>query len=159
LTSTFSGSHARKAQSLIEKRLSDGGFVKNPHVNVIRERVHVQGANVLVKSRNRACIPCWEPRLVDSSPQAGGFTEPGRSQITLKPPQPGRQTRNRSLRRNLPTIRPANHGFSGDTILVHKADVVYVVGDVGRRWISHGLENLTVLKVLALAGARTGTAN
>ena len=47
----------------------------------------------------------------------------------------------------------------GDTILVQKADVVYVVGEVGRpSGFLMDNENLTVLKAIALAGGTTKTA-
>jgi len=47
----------------------------------------------------------------------------------------------------------------GDTLIVHKADIVYVVGDVGRPsgfLMERG--TLTVLQAVALAGGTTATA-
>ena len=49
--------------------------------------------------------------------------------------------------------------YPGDTIVVRKADVVYVVGEVGRpSGFAMDSGRLTVLQVIALAGGTTKTA-
>jgi polysaccharide export outer membrane protein len=64
------------------------------------------------------------------------------------------------LSRNLADNPESNVAvFAGDTIIVRKADVVYVVGDVGRPsgFLMDG-GHLSVLQAIALAGGTTRTA-
>ena len=51
------GLTVEEAQALIEKRLSDGGFVKNPHVTLNVDQSASQGISLLGETRDRACIP------------------------------------------------------------------------------------------------------
>ena len=49
--------------------------------------------------------------------------------------------------------------YAGDTIIVRKADVVYVVGDVGKpSGFLMDSGSITVLQAIALAGGTTRTA-
>jgi polysaccharide export outer membrane protein len=98
-----------------------------------------------------------EPRLLDVISAAGGFTEKAGQSITVthrnQSDKPVTVPRSRKL-----TDNPASNiaVSPGDTILVHKADVVYVVGEVGRpSGFLMDSDNLTVLKAIALAGGTT----
>src|SRR5262249_33885096 len=101
-----------------------------------------------------------EPRLVDLISAAGGYTDKAGKSITISHRNPDTKPVTVPLKRNSTgnaasdiTVAP------GDTILVHKADVVYVVGDVGRpSGFLMDSENLTVLKAIALAGGTNRTA-
>ena len=95
-----------------------------------------------------------ERRLYDVISAAGGFTDKAGRVVTItrrtKPDAP--QTVH--LPSNLAEQTDANVGVApGDTIVVGRAGIVYVVGDVNR---PSGFmiedNNLTVLKALALAG-------
>ena len=43
----IAGSTAEEAEGVIQKRLSDGGFVKNPHVTLFVDQYASQGASIL----------------------------------------------------------------------------------------------------------------
>jgi polysaccharide export outer membrane protein len=157
----LAGLTVEEAQALIEKRLSDGGFVKNPHVTLLLNESSSQGTNVLGEvARPGVYTVRGEPRLVDLISAAGGFTDKAGQTITITHRDPGEKSVTIPRKKNL-TEDPANNVaiFPGDTILIHKADVVYVVGDVGRpSGFLMDMENLTVLKVIALAGGTNRTA-
>jgi polysaccharide export outer membrane protein len=157
----LAGLTIEEAQALIEKRLSDGGFVKSPHVTLFVNEYTSQGANILGEVAKPGVYPVLgEPRLVDMVSAAGGYTEKAGKSITISHRNQEDKPVTVPLKRNS-ADNPANRMTvsPGDTILVHKADVVYVVGDVARpSGFLMDAENLTVLKVIALAGGTNRTA-
>jgi len=155
------GLTAEQAERLLEKRLADGGFVKDPHVTVFVDQSATQGASILGEVVRPGIYPVvGEQRLFDLISAAGGLTEKaGRSVTITRRGQPDAPT-TISVSRNLADNPSSNVPvLAGDTIIVRKADVVYVVGDVGR---PSGLlmesGQLTVLQAIALAGGTTRTA-
>jgi polysaccharide export outer membrane protein len=158
----IAGTTAEQAEALIQKRLSDGGFVKNPHVSVFVEESASQGASVMGEVTHPGIYPVLgEPRLFDLISAAGGLTEKAGRSVTvtrrdqLDPPSTVALSRNMAdnPESNIPVL-------PGDTIIVRKADVVYVVGDVGRPsgFLMDNSGHLTVLQAIALAGGTGRTA-
>jgi len=157
----LAGLTVEEAQALIEKRLSDGGFVKNPHVTLNVDQSASQGASLLGEVARPGVYPIiGEPRLLDVISAAGGLTDKAGRSITVTHRNQSDKPVNVPLSRKL-TDNPASNILvsPGDTILVHKSDVVYVVGEVGRpSGFLMDSDNLTVLKAIALAGGTTSTA-
>jgi polysaccharide biosynthesis/export protein len=152
------GLTADQAQALIQRKLSDGGFVKNPHVSLLVQEYASQGASVLGEVARPGIYPVLgEQRLFDVISAAGGFTEKAGQSVTVthrnqpdKPVMvPLARNATDSPQGNIPV-------FPGDTIVVRKGDVVYVVGEVGRPsgFLMDG-GHLTVLQAIALAGGTT----
>ena len=156
------GLTAEEAEGLVQKRLSDGGFVKNPHVTLFVDQYASQGASVLGEVARPGVYPVpGQQRLFDLISAAGGFTEKaGRSIAITHRDQPDRPIAV-PLTRNITDDPESNVPvLPGDTIIVHKADLVYVVGDVGRpSGFLMDSGHLTVLQAIALAGGTTRTAN
>jgi polysaccharide export outer membrane protein len=155
------GLTADQAQALVQRRLSDGGFVKNPHVSVFVQEYASQAASVLGEVARPGIYPVLgQPRLFDVISAAGGFTEKaGQSIVVTHRSQPDKSV-SVPLARNATDSPEGNIPvFPGDTIVVRKADVVYVVGEVGRPsgFLMDG-GHLTVLQAIALAGGTTRTA-
>jgi len=154
----LAGLTVAEAQALIEKRLSDGGFVKNPHVTLNVDQSVSQGASLLGEVARPGVYPIiGEPRLLDVISAAGGFTASAGQSITVTHRNQSDKPVNVPLNRKLTDNPASNIAVSpGDTILVHKADLVYVVGEVGRpSGFLMNSDNLTVLKAIALAGGTT----
>jgi len=155
------GLTTEEAQTLIEKRLSDGAFLKNPHVAVFVDEYASQGASVLGEVTKPGVYPVLgEQRLFDLISAAGGFTDKAGRSITVTHRNQSDKPVTVPLSRNL-TDNPASNVevFPGDTVIVRKADIVYVVGDVGRpSGFLMDSGNLTVLKAIALAGGTNRTA-
>jgi polysaccharide export outer membrane protein len=153
---------AEEAEGLIQKRLSDGGFVKNPHVTLFVDQYASQGASVLGEVAKPGVYPVpGEQRLFDLISAAGGFTEKAGRSITVthrdQPDKPITVALSRNVSDNPESNVPV---LPGDTIIVRKADLVYVVGDVGRpSGFLMDSGHLTVLQAIALAGGTTRTAN
>src|SRR3974390_2574764 len=149
-----------EAQSLIEKRLSDGGFVRSPHVTIFVDEASSQGVTVLGEVSKPGIYPnVADHKLYEIISEAGGFSAAASRKIAVirkSQPDPIRI----ELPRNLADDLSGNIDIQpGDTITVPKAPIIYVVGDVGRPsglLVDNG--QLTVLQALALAGGTNRTA-
>jgi len=149
-----------EAQTLIEKRLSDGGFVRNPHVTIFVDEAASQGVAVLGEVARPGIYPdVADHRLYEIISEAGGFTLSASRTIAIL-----RQNQTEPVRVTLPrNLADDTRGnveiMPGDTITVPRAPIIYVVGDVNKPsglLVDNG--TLTVLQALALAGGTNRTA-
>jgi polysaccharide biosynthesis/export protein len=149
-----------EAQSLIEKKLADGGFVRSPHVTIFVDEFTSQGVTILGEVfRPGIYADIGDHKLYQVISQAGGFTQSASRKLAIL-------RRNQSdpiridLPRNLADDVSGNvEIMPGDTITVPRAPIIYVVGDVGRPsgiLVDNG--TMTVLQALALAGGTNKTA-
>jgi polysaccharide export outer membrane protein len=155
------GLTAEAAQNLIQKRLSGGGFVKDPHVSLLVDQYTSDGVSVLGEVVRPGVYPVLgEQRLFDLISSAGGLTEKAGRSISISHRDQSGDPVTLPLTRNLADNAADNVPvYAGDTIIVRKADVVYVVGDVGKpSGFLMDSGNLTVLQAIALAGGTTRTA-
>lgn len=149
-----------EAQALIEKRLEDGGFVRNPHVTIFVDEAESQGVTLLGEVAKPGIYPdTADHKLYEVLSEAGGFTAVASRKIAILrkgKPDPIRI----DLPRNLADDLSGNVDvLPGDTITIPRAPVIYVVGDVGRPSglvVDNG--TMTVLQALALAGGTNHTA-
>jgi len=155
------GLTTEQAQSVLEKRLSDGGFVKNPHVTLFVDQFVSQGASVLGEVSKPGVYPViGEQRLFDLISAAGGLSDKAGQFVTVAHRDQPQGPRTIKLARNLSDSPESNVEVRpGDTIVVHKADLVYVVGDVGKpSGFLMDSGSMTVLQAIALAGGANKTA-
>jgi polysaccharide biosynthesis/export protein len=149
-----------EAQKTIEKRLSDGGFVRTPHVTIFVDEAASQGVTVMGEVGKPGIYPdVVDHKLYEVISEAGGFLPIASRKIAIirrGQPEPIRV----DLPRNLDDDLSADVDvLPGDMINVPKAPIIYVVGDVGRPsglLVDNG--SLTVLQALALAGGTNHTA-
>jgi polysaccharide export outer membrane protein len=151
-----------EAESVIEKRFDQGGYVKSPHVQLFVQEYASAGANVLGEVAKPGVYPVLgEQTLFSVISAAGGFTERAGKNISItRHDQPATPI-------TVPlALNPQDHPesnipiYPGDTIMVRRADVVFVVGEVTR---PSGLMmgdggRLSVLQAIALAGGTTSSA-
>jgi len=153
------GLTTEEAADLIEKRLS--AFLKNPYVSVFVTEYASQGASLLGEVAKPGVYPVLgEQHLFDLISASGGLTEKAGRSITVTHRSDPDKPVTVPLSRNLSDNPESNiKVFPADTIVVRKADIVYVVGDVGRpSGLLMDASGLTVLKAVALAGGTTRTA-
>lgn len=149
-----------EAQTVIEKRLEDGGFVRNPHVTIFVDDAQSQGVTILGEVSKPGIYPdVADRKLYEVISEAGGFTVSASRKIgIIRRDQP--QAIQIVLPRNLSEDLAGNIDIlPGDTITVPRAPIIYVVGDVGRPsglLVDNG--TLTVLQAIALAGGTNHTA-
>ena len=148
-----------EAQAAIERKLDD--FVKNPHVSLFVAEYASQGASVLGEVMRPGVYPVLgQQHLLDLLSAAGGLTEKAGRKITVTHRSDPDTTITIDIPRNLADNSETNIPvFPGDTVIVHKADIVYVVGDVLRpSGVLMDAGGLTVLQAVALAGGTGRTA-
>jgi polysaccharide export outer membrane protein len=149
-----------EAQGVIEKRLADGGFVRNPHVTIFIDEAASAAVTLLGEVQKPGMYPdVSDHKLYEVIAEAGGFTVSASRKLAVirrNQPDPIRV----NLPRNLADDLTGNIDIMpGDTITVPRAPVIYVVGDVGRPaglLVDNG--TLTVLQAMALAGGANRTA-
>ena len=156
------GLSTEQAQELIRKRLMDGGFFADPQVSVFEQEFATQGVSVLGEVQKPGVYPMTGPRrLFDVISLAGG-TSPKAGQVV--------SISHRNEPKSLRTVTLSNDPsrnidadveiLPGDTVVVTKAGIVYVVGAV-KTSTGIVLENsggITVLQAIATAGGTLGTA-
>jgi len=154
------GLSIEEAQTVIAKRLSDGGFVRNPHVSIFVDEAQSQGVTIIGEVIKPGIYPdIADRKLYDIISEAGGFSPAASRKIAIiHRNQP--EAVHIDLPRNLADDLSGNvEILPGDTISVPRAPIIYVVGDVGRPaglLVDNG--TLTVLQALALAGGANRTA-
>lgn len=153
---------AEDAQALIESKYVAGGFLKNPHVTVNVLEYVTQGASLFGEVMRPGIYPVLgSRRLFDIVSAAGGFSPAAGRNVTItrrdQPQKPILVTFSTEPER----AAEANvEIYPGDTILVAKAPLIYVVGEVGKpSGILMDNKGMTVLKALALGGGPTRAAN
>jgi len=150
-----------EAQTLIEKRLVDGGFVRSAHVTIFLDESASQGVTVLGEVARPGIYPAiGERKLFDMISAAGGFTVSAGRKVSIIRFHSQSEPITVNLPRNLADdLQDDIQIFPGDTITVPRAPIIYVVGDVGHPaglLVDNG--SLTVLQALALAGGANHTA-
>ena len=153
------GLTAEEAQEAIEKRLAD--FVKTPHVSLFVSEYASQGASVLGEVMKPGIYPVLgQQHLFTLISAAGGLTEKAGRSLTVTHRSNPDEPVTVPLTRNLDDNSETNVSvFPGDTVIVRKADIIYVVGDVNRpSGLLMDSGGMTVLQAVALAGGTARTA-
>jgi polysaccharide biosynthesis/export protein len=149
-----------EAQALIQKRLEDGGFVRSPHVAIFVDESASQAITMAGEIGHPGPYPAiGDRRLFDVISAAGGVTDRAGRTVTIMRRGNPDQKIELQLSANLAEDTQNNVDvFPGDTIIISRAGIVYVVGDVQRPSGFRIEDNsLSVLKALALAGGGTRT--
>jgi len=153
------GLTTEEAQKLVQARLAD--YVKNPHVSLLVTEYASDGVSVLGAVNRPGVYPVLgQQRLFDLISAAGGLSDKAGRSLTVTHRSDPSKTVTIDFTRNLKDDPETNVAvFPGDTIIVRKADVIYVVGDVARPsgLLMEGGE-LSVLQAVALAGGTNHTA-
>jgi polysaccharide biosynthesis/export protein len=151
-----------EAEKAIEQRLDDGGFVRNPHVQLFVSEYTSDGTSVLGEVSRPGVYPVLgEQRLFNLLSAAGGLSPAAGTSITVThkadPDKPVVVAISRNLQDHPDSNVPI---YPGDTVMVRRADVIYVVGDVNRPsgFLMDNGGKLSVLQAIALAGGTTNTA-
>ncbi len=151
-----------EAQELIQKRLEDGGFVRGPHVSIFVDESASQAITVVGEVNHPGPYSAvGERRLFDVISAAGGLTDKAGRIVTIEHRGNPGQKVELQLSSSLTEDTGDNVDvLPGDTVIVSRAGIIYVVGDVQR---PSGFliedNNLSVLKALALAGGSTRTSS
>jgi polysaccharide export outer membrane protein len=157
----LAGLTTRQAEKLLEKTLLDGGYFADPQVSVFEKEYETQGISVAGEVQKPGIYPMLgSHRLFDVISAAGGTTPKAGNQVSIS---------HRDASQPAQTLMLAGNGsdstvnnpevLPGDTVVVQKAGIVYVVGDV-RTPGGFVMDKpvVTVLQALALAQGTNTTA-
>jgi len=151
-----------EAERVIEQRLDHGGFVRNPHVQLFVSEYTSDGTSVLGEVAKPGVYPVLgEQRLFNLLSAAGGLSPAAGTSITVTHKAERDKPIVVAISRNLEDHADSNIPiYPGDTVMVRRADVIYVVGDVNRPsgFLMDNGGKLSVLQAIALAGGTTSTA-
>jgi polysaccharide export outer membrane protein len=147
----------------IEQLLLQKQVMRHPSVTVSVDQYATQNVSVMGQVTNPGAYPISTPRsVVDVLSLAGGLTDAADRHITIKRRGDSGQTvgyyyaneADQALKDSV-MVNP------GDLVIVPKAPIVYVLGDVGRPGgfpVTSNDSKLTLLRAVALAGAANKTA-
>lgn len=151
-----------QAETLIAKKLSDGKFFNDPKVSVLEKEFATQGISVLGEVQKPGIYPLPGTRsLYDALSAAGGTTARAGNIVSLTHRNDPQNRKVVTLSYDGKASDQANIPvYPGDTVVVSKAGVVYVTGDVH---LPGGfiMENahMTVLQAVAMAQGANPTAS
>lgn len=159
---SVAGLTTAQASRLFEDSLRSKGVMLSPSVTVQDIEYATQGIVVLGQVKSPGTFTLLGPHsLYDALSSAGGVTDTAGPRITIThradPEHPEVLAVNSP---NFSDLQRTTRVYPGDTVFVSKAEVIYVLGDVGHPgayYIQNG-KPLMILNVLSLAQGVNGTA-
>jgi len=156
-----SGLTTERAQLVIAQKLIDGNFMLHPQVLIFEKEYATQAVAVMGEVTKPGMYPLFgRHSIFDVLSMAGGVTEKSGPMVTIS----HRDHSQHPVEVKLSDIGKSSDAnrevLPGDTVLVSRAGIVYVVGDVRNPSgvvILSGSE-MTVLKAIAMAGGINQTA-
>lgn len=149
-----------QAERLMELRLREGGFLRQPQVAlmVMQVRAHLVSVIGQVQRPGRFAVEAPGLRLSELLAQAGGITPSGADVVTLHGWREGQPYRVQvdvaaMVAHGEAALNPAVQG--GDTVHVDRAPLVYLMGEVNRPGPLRLERGMTVLQALAAGGGPT----
>lgn len=154
------GLTTEQAQKKLEDLLVNGGFLRNPHVTVAVIE-YANGISLLGEVNRPGVYPVSGPRrLYDLLASSGGLGPNAGNQVTITRAGQPEKPEIISISRDPSKVPDGNVLVSpGDTVVVSKAGIIYVVGEVVQPsgFLLDGEQTFTVLKAIAMAhGLSTG---
>jgi polysaccharide export outer membrane protein len=149
------GLTADEAATTIEQRLRDQNILKHPHVEVFIQEYATQGVSVLGEVKNPGVYPdLGSHALLDFISVAGGITPTAGKAVTISHKNDPDHPTVVHLDNSPDLAMKANvEILPGDTVVVSRSGIVYVVGDLGKPggFLIDSNQRLTALQAVALA--------
>jgi len=153
-----------EAQALLQKKYSDGGYLVNPHITLTVKDYTGQGITVLGEVAQPGTYSALGlRRMFDAIHTAGGLTPRSGNKVTITHAGAAQSSEVVTLSSD-PTASTDNNRpiLPGDTIVVSRAALIYVVGEVQRPGgfiRDDPSAKMTVSMALAMAAGPTRVAN
>jgi polysaccharide biosynthesis/export protein len=145
-----------EAALAIEGVLVDGHYMLTPHASVTLDQTITQNVTIMGQVRSPGSYAISTPRpILEVLALAGGMTEVADRRITIQ--RHATKERDTFVLSNSANaaLDASVSVFPGDTVIVPKADVVYILGDVNRPGGIAMVTNdskLSALQAISLAG-------
>ena len=157
------GLTSEQAQATIAGKMSSGGFYNDPQVAVFIKEYATQGVSVLGEVQRPGVYPLLGARsLFDVLSLAGGTTPKAGQIINITHRDHPQSPTSVTLTNDAAKSAHSNvRIFPGDTVMVSKAGIVYVVGDVHRPSgvVMENGAQMTVLQAIAMVEGTNSTAS
>jgi polysaccharide export outer membrane protein len=155
------GLSTTEAEALIAKKMADGEYYNDPHVSVLIKQFATQGVSVMGEVTRPGVYPLLgSRRLFDVISLAGGLTPKAGKTVSIMHREHREAPETISISGDSTTSLESDVVLqSGDTVVISKAGIVYVVGDVKLPG-GFSMENgkMTILQALAMAQGANPTA-
>jgi len=157
------GLSTAEASTVIARKYVDAQLLKHPEVSVFVEEYATQTVSVLGQVVRPGSVSISTARtLINVLSMVGGLTELADRHITVERGGAKHEVTEVFLSNKAEDALNADiEIFPGDKIIVPKAGVVYVLGDVGRPggYVMQNNSRLTVLEAIAMAAGVNKTAS
>jgi polysaccharide export outer membrane protein len=152
-----------QAAARIASQYREGNFLLHPEVSVFVEEFATQTVTILGQVAHPGTVRLTAPRtLIDVISLAGGLTPDADRHIVLeRGGKDGERIRTFLSNRAEEALNADILVRPGDTIVVPKAGIVYILGDVAHPggYVMQNDSQLTVLQAIALAAGTSKTAS
>jgi len=145
-----------EAALAIARVLVEHHYVLTPHVSVTLEQTATQNVTIMGQVRSPGSYPIGTPRpILDVLALAGGLTDLADRKVTIERHATKERVEFVVSNSAKAALDASIAVLPGDTVIVPKADVVYILGDVNRPGgiaIVTNDSKLSALEALSLAG-------
>jgi len=153
-----------EAGDAIARELRNRKLLLSPQVNVLIKEFASQGVSVIGEVQHPGVYQVLGSRsLLDLISMAGGLTNVADTRITIKRRRGSEQAITVKLKTDDPATSLNNNVqiYPGDLIVVPRAGIVYVLGDVNRPggFVMQDSGKITLLQALAQAGGASKSAS
>jgi polysaccharide export outer membrane protein len=160
----LAGLTGEEAAEAIARELRNRKLLLSPQVNVLIKEFASQGVSVIGEVQHPGVFQVLGARsLLDVISMAGGLTNVADTRITVKRRRGSEQTITVKLTTDDPNTSLTNNVqiYPGDLIVVPRAGIVYVLGDVNRPggFVMQDSGKITLLQALAQAGGASKSAS
>jgi polysaccharide export outer membrane protein len=157
------GLTAQEAQTVIEAHYVNGGYLKNPHITVYIKEYTTQKVTVAGEVTKPGIYPLTSShRLQDVIMAAGGLTDKAGRTVSIAHSQDPDHPAVLTLSDD-PVKAAENNAeiLPGDTVVVTRAGIIYVIGEVNRAggYVMENSGTMTVTQAIAKAAGPTGLAS
>jgi polysaccharide export outer membrane protein len=158
----IAGLSSSEAEGAIEAKLRQGNVLNDPQVSVYVKDYGSSGISVAGEVAKPGFYSALGPhRLFDVLQEAGGTTDKAANEVVISH-RGQADARTLSISKNPAEMAASNVDLKpGDTIVVPRAGIVYVLGEVTRPggYVLNATGGVTVLQVVAVAGGPTHVAS
>lgn len=158
----FAGMTPAEAQTLVAKELRERNLILSPHVTLLIQEYGTQGVSIVGEVKKPGVYPVLGSRnLLDVIAAAGGLTPLAAHQATIQHRGQHEKPATASLSNDASQLLATNVELRpGDTIIIPRAGMVYVIGDVGRSggFVMQNSGQISLLQAVALAAGVNRTA-
>jgi polysaccharide export outer membrane protein len=160
----LAGLTGEEAAAAIARELRNRKLLLSPQVNVLIKEFSNQGVSVIGEVQHPGVFQVLGSRsLLDLLSMAGGLTNVADTRITVKRRRGSAQAITVKLKTDDPDTSLTNDVqiYPGDLIVVPRAGIVYVLGEVNRPggFVMQDSGKITILQALAQAGGASRTAS